>query len=211
MTLQREIECVCVFLPHSPHFHSSQHLLLCPCLVTEHWPVTAGVSGGESRHRWIRLSPFCFIILLLPRHEGQKKNPQRSEFGHILVCTWSWGLRAPPLRADQLKLTARLKIADCATSKPWNQAAAPCMGILWSSKKWKKLREIPRMNQTSVTGFHAKAWNSVSSTPNHSCLQENYCKCSWFIWYHVSSSETEVAKKAHCAVFAFAWISLFVC
>lgn len=66
MTLQREIECVCVFLPHSPHFHSSQHLLLCPCLVTEHWPVTAGVSGGESRHRWIRL---CFIISLLPRHE----------------------------------------------------------------------------------------------------------------------------------------------
>lgn len=134
----------------------------------------------------------------------KKKNPQRSEFGHILVCTWSWGLRAPPLRADQLKLTARLKIADCATSKPWNQAAAPCMGILWSSKKWKKLREIPRMSQTSVTGFHPKAQNSVSSTPNHSCLQENYCKCSWFIWYHV-------AKKAHCAVFAFARISLFVC
>lgn len=208
MTLQREIECVCVFLPHSLHFHSSQHLLLCPCLVTEHWPVTAGVSGAESRHRWIRLPPFCFIILLLPRHEGQKKNKITSalrvwphscfylKLGITLSSSVSWSAETHSRSKNSRLCHFKAMKSGCGSmygntfikqsttnERSWGRS------LEWTKHPWQVFILKPKTVLPPLQTIHAS--------------KKITCKCSWFIWYHVSSSETEMLPKKLIMQFSF--------
>lgn len=137
------------------------------------------------------------------------KNPQRYEFGHILVCAWSRALRSPPLWADQMKLTASLKIADCATSK-LKSGCGSVYGNTLIEQKMKETERDPSNEPNICDRFSSWSPKQCFLQTIHASM-EMTCKCCWFIWYHVSSSETEVAKKAHYAVFAFARITLFVC
>ena len=122
---KRVCVCVCVFLPRRLHFHSSKHLLFCPRLLTERWPVTAGVSGGEGGWQQTQmdraLGPFVPLNLL----KNKKKTPSALQvWSFSSFLNLKWGITHSSSSSSSKLVKSFVEICSALSSRSKNNRPA---------------------------------------------------------------------------------------